>query len=116
MRASEDGTAKEDLLEKLRGASKKISHKVAIAKSNWSRKRAEIIHQMCTTPGYTWKATKELIAGDSCHHNKPVTTKMKMENGELATSDKENMEVFGLYFEKVYNSKRERFADAAKII
>jgi hypothetical protein len=42
--------------------------------------------------------------------------KMRMENGELANSDKENMEVFGKHLNHVYNTQRPKYQDAAKLI
>ena len=42
--------------------------------------------------------------------------KMKMKNGELASNDKQNMEVVEEHLNKVYNAKRERFAGAAKMV
>jgi len=48
------------------------------------KEKAILIHKVCQTPRQAWQATKKLIAGDSCHHSKPVAMKMKMKNGELA--------------------------------
>ena len=42
--------------------------------------------------------------------------KMKLPNGNLASNDKQNADVFAAHLKKVYNNKRERFADAAKFI
>ena len=64
---------KDDLRSKLKTATEKVKDTVTIAKSNWARKKAESIHQMCHSLGKAWKVTKELITGDSCHHNKPDT-------------------------------------------
>ena len=65
-------------------------------------------------PGKVWKAPREITARDSCHHNKPTNMKMRMKNGELAATDKKNIEVFEEHLSKVYNNKRERSTDAAK--
>ena len=35
-----------------------------------------------------WVVSRELIAGDTCHHNKQVTMKLMRKNGNLATNDK----------------------------
>jgi hypothetical protein len=115
MRAS-TGEERECLRKELKESSEKVSHQIAIAKANWSRKKAIFIHKICQTPRQAWQAIKELIAGDSCHHNKPVAMKMKMKNGELASNDKQNMEVVEEHLNKVYNAKRERFAGAAKMV
>ena len=115
MRAS-TGEERASLRNELKESSEKVGHQIAIAKANLSRKKAIFIHKICQTPRQAWQAIKELIAGDSCHHNKPVAMKMKMKNGELASNDKQNMEVVEEHLNKVYNAKRERFADAAKMI
>ena len=97
---------KNSLREKLKIATEKVKDAVAIAKSDWSRKKAERIHQMCYSPSQAWTAIKELATRDNCHHNKPVTMKMRKEDGNLATSDKENLDVFTSHFDRVYNALR----------
>ena len=104
------------LKEELKRATELVSNKVAIAKANWHRKQANLVHQMCTHPAQAWKASQHIIARDSCHHNKPVTMKMKMEDGSLATNDKQNAEVFTKHLQGVYNATRPRFALAAETI
>ena len=42
--------------------------------------------------------------------------KIRMENGEVATNDKQNVEVFEKHLTKVYNNQRDRFADAAEFL
>ena len=42
--------------------------------------------------------------------------KMRVKNGELSVTDKQNIEVFEEHLSKVYNNKRKRFADAAKFL
>ena len=56
------------------------------------------------------------MAGDGCHHKSPTIMKMKLPNENLATNDKQNVDVFAAHLKKVYNNKRERFANAAKFI
>jgi hypothetical protein len=51
-----------------------------------------------------WRMAREIEAGVTGHHTKPITMKMKMENGKLANDDKDNMEVMATHFEKVYNN------------
>ena len=41
---------------------------------------------------------------------------MKMENGNLASNDKQNVDVFAKHFNKVYNNKHEQFSVAANFI
>ena len=71
---------------------------------------------MCHSPKDAWSALKDLITGDTSHHNKLVTVKMKRKNGQLATNDKENMEVVAEHLNKVYNTHQNRFADAAMML
>ena len=66
--------------------------------------------------GVARKAAKEVMAGDGCHHKSTTVMKMKMANWNLATNDKQNVDVFAKHLKKVYNNKREQFADAAKFI
>jgi len=42
-----EGEEKDSLKKKLREASEEVSHRIAIAKANWSRKKAEHIHSIC---------------------------------------------------------------------
>ena len=111
-----EGEERDTLRKRLKEASKQISHRVALAKSNWSTKKAEFIHSIYHSPSQSWKAIKELIAGNSCYHNKPVAMKMKIKSGELASNDKQNLEDVKEHLHGVYNAKRERFAEAAKLI
>ena len=78
----------------LKEASKAVDHKIAIAKANWSRKRAKEVHKMCNHLKSAWMLAKETTKGKSCHHNKPVAMKMKEADGSYATTDKENLKVF----------------------
>ena len=93
------GEERESLWWKPLMSSEKISHQIAIAKANWSRKKVIHVHKVCQTPRQAWRAINELIAGDSCHHNAPVAMKMKMKNEESASNDKQNMEWWRRAFE-----------------
>ena len=88
-----------------------VKDKVAIAKANRSRGKAEKIRKMNMFPGEAWKASRELTAGDSCHNNKPTNTKMRMKNGELTATDKQIFELFEEHLTKEYNNKMEYVAD-----
>lgn len=54
--------------------------------------------------------------GVTGHHRKPIAMKMRMENGELANRDKENIAVFSKHLTKAYNHQRLVHADAANLI
>ena len=74
------------------------------------------IRDMKSFPGEAWKASREVAERDSCYHNKPTNMKMWMENGELASNDKQNVKVFEKNLSKVYNNQRDRFTNAAKFV
>ena len=76
----------------------------------------EKIREMNMFPGEAWKAAREVTTRDSCHHNKPTNIKIRMKNGELASNNEQNIEVFEEHLSKVYNNKREQFADAATFL
>jgi hypothetical protein len=94
----------------------KVKDQTEIAKAKWNRKLAESINDIKATPKEAWKCLRDMEAGVKGHHIKPTTMKMRMENGELANSDKENMEVFSKHLNKVYNTQCPKYQDAAKMI
>eukprot|EP00978_Attheya_sp_CCMP212_P018863 scaffold52116_cov40-Attheya_sp.AAC.1 len=55
-------------------------------------------------PKQAWKSIRLIQKGISSHHEEPRIMKMKMPNGETATNDKENADVFEPHFEKVFNN------------
>ena len=57
-------------------------------------------------PRVAWEYICLLTGGSTCHHKKKVKMAMKLENGNLATNGKENMQVFGPHFERVFNNHR----------
>ncbi len=61
---------------------------------------------MAMNPRLAWEHIQLLTGGTTVHHKKQVTMVMKMENGKLVSSAKENMSVFGPHFERVYNNHR----------
>ena len=110
------GAIKETLLIKLKNLKLTVKDKISIAKANWQRKQADIIHQMCKFPSQAWEASFWLAKGEYSHYRKSVTLRMRMENGELATNPKQNMEVVKKHLSAVYNNSKDRYADAAKFI
>ena len=107
------GEMKEELNSKLKKLKFTVNDKIAIAKANWNHKQSDLIHQMCKYPSQAWEASFRLAKGDYSHHRKPVTMKMRMKNGELATNPKQNMEVVEEHLSAVYNDSKNRCADAA---
>ena len=110
------GNLKVSLMEKLRAATKVVKDKVAITKANWSRGKANKIRAKNMFPGKAWKASREITARDSCHHNMPTNMKTRIKNRELAANDKQNFELFEEHLLKVHNNKRERFVDTTKFL
>ena len=52
----------------------------------------------------TWESLKILTGGTTSHNAKPTIMQMRLPTGKLATTDKENAEVLGPHFEKVFNN------------
>ena len=58
---------------------------------------------MSFNPKAAWESVKILTGGTTSHHAKPTIMRMRLPTGKLATTDKENTEVSGPHFEKVFN-------------
>ena len=52
---------------------------------------------------------REIQDGVKGHHTKPISMRMRMENGELANDDKINIKVFEKHLHHVYNHQRPRY-------
>ena len=61
---------------------------------------------MSFNPKATYESVKILTGGTTSHHAKPTIMRMRLPTGKLATTDKENAEVLGPHFEKVFNNHR----------
>ena len=61
---------------------------------------------MSFKPKAAWESVKILTGGTTSHHAKPTTMRMRLPTGKLATTDKEDAEVLGPHFEKVFNKHR----------
>ena len=61
---------------------------------------------MSFNPKAAWESVKILTGGTTSHHAKPTIMRMRLTTGKLATTDKENAEVLGPDFEKVFNNHR----------
>ena len=102
--------------EKLNERTKLVKEAVEVAKAKWTSRRAEKLNQMDVNPKEAWKMAREIEAGVTGHHAKTVAMKMKMENGKLASNDKENMKVMAAHFTKVYNTRRECNSEAVTLL
>eukprot|EP00978_Attheya_sp_CCMP212_P047038 scaffold421192_cov59-Attheya_sp.AAC.1 len=91
---------------KFREAENNLRNKIRIAKSEWHDRKAEEVHKMPFNPKSAWEAIREIQAGCEGHHNEQTEMKMNMENGEKATTDKDNADVMGNHFSKVFNNHR----------
>ena len=56
------------------------------------------------TPKYEWESGKILAGGMTSYHEKPTLIRLKLANGELATTDAENASVMGPHLEKFYRN------------
>ena len=83
-----------------------VTDLIALAKASWSAHQAEVFHNMSFNPKAAWERVKILTGGTTSHHEKPTIMQMRMLTGKLATMDKENVEVLGPHFEKVFNKHR----------
>ena len=61
---------------------------------------------MSFNPKATWESVMILTGGTTSHHEKPTIMRMRLSTGKLATTDKENTEVLGQHFKKVFNNHR----------
>ena len=58
------------------------------------------------TPKDAWSSVKILAGGMTSHHKKPTVMRIKLTNGEIATTDAENATVIWPHLEKVYRKYR----------
>ncbi|EJK58087.1 hypothetical protein THAOC_21813 [Thalassiosira oceanica] len=87
---------------------KVVNIKCAAAKAHWYRDFAESIHDMPMDPKKAWECIKLLCGGERLHHTeKKQTMSMKMDNGELSSTDEEHIGVFGPHFDRVLNNKKD---------
>ena len=61
---------------------------------------------MSFNPKAAWESVKILTGGTTSHHAKPTIMRMRLPTGKLDTTDKENAEVLGPHFEKVFYNHR----------
>ena len=57
-------------------------------------------------PKEAWESVCVLSVGDTSHHASPTGMRMRLPNGELATTDAENASVFGPHFHRFFNNHR----------
>ena len=61
---------------------------------------------MRITPKDVWASVKILTGGMTSHHEKPTVMRLKLTNGELATTDAEKATVMGPHLENFYRNHR----------
>ena len=61
---------------------------------------------MCLNPKEAWGSVRVLSGGDTSHHALPTVMRMRLSNGELATTDAENASLFGPQFHRFFNNHR----------
>ena len=75
-----------------------------LSKAACSTHQTTIIHNISFTPKDAWASVEKLSGEMTSHHEKPTVMRLKITNGELATTDAENMSVMGPHLEKVYRN------------
>ena len=58
---------------------------------------------MIFNPKAAWESVKILTGGTTSHNAKPTITRMRPPTVKLATTNKDNAEVLGPHFDKVFN-------------
>ena len=94
-------TAKEMAKE----ARKNLSEGISLAKSRWSGKLADRIHDMANYPKDAWKAVftlKEWLQG---HHKTPTIFRLKKKDDSFTETDPKVVELLSKFFHSVYNRK-----------
>jgi exonuclease III len=98
------GAAMDKARDKLKAARDFVASTVVKAKNEWIHVRCSELNGAdgCGGGNVYWKAAKELMGG----LEKPApskTIRLKKADGNLATSDKENLAVLEPHFERLYN-------------
>ena len=58
------------------------------------------------SPKEAWKSVQILAGGITSHREKPTVTRLRLPNGDLATTDAKNASVMGPRLAKVYQAHR----------
>ena len=90
----------------LRQAHTCVTDLIALEKASWSAYQAKKNHNMSFNPKAAWESVKILTGGTTIHHANPTIMRMRLPTGKLPTTDKENAEVLGPHFEKVFKKHR----------
>eukprot|EP00978_Attheya_sp_CCMP212_P006821 scaffold15889_cov71-Attheya_sp.AAC.2 len=71
----------------------------------WMRKIANkcSMEKVKVNPKRAWEVIREIQEGLQGHHREPQMMKMALPNGELATNNEQNVDVFELHSTKVFN-------------
>ena len=83
-----------------------VTDSIDLSKERWSAFQAARIHKIQFTPKEVWKRVKILVGGKEIHQIKPVIMRLRLPNGELASTDKQNASVMGPHLSKVYSNHR----------
>ncbi|KAL7552600.1 hypothetical protein ACHAWF_015837 [Thalassiosira exigua] len=82
-----------------------IDDQVRVTEERWVKDLVKKLVQMKWDPHEAWKAIYTLAEGTSARKN-PKTFAFRKEDGTIATSDAENMEILEKHFAKVFNNHR----------
>ena len=97
---NDEGTRKVRL--QLSQAQTSVTNLISLEKASWSAHQSGKIHNMSFNPKAAWESEKILTGGTTRHHAKPTIMRMRLPTGKLATTDKEDTEVLGTHFEKLF--------------
>ena len=90
----------------LAAAQHDITDNISLAKAAWSALQAEQIHTIHFNPKTVWESLKMLAGGMTSHNKEPTVMQLKLSNGELASTDADNVSAMGSHFEKAYTNHR----------
>ena len=83
-----------------------VTDSIELAKARWSDFQAARIYKMRFTPKEARKGVKILVGGKKSHLIKPVVMRLRLPNGELASTNKQNVSVMGPHLSKVHSNHR----------
>ena len=94
------------MLSKFRRLQHKVDEDIEIAKTGWSRHRAQTIHNMTLQTKKAWANIILLSAGEKIHHSSTHYIHMRLPFVDLAENDEENVRVFAEHSSKVLSNHK----------
>ena len=88
--------------QRLHNHQQEFNDSIALEKYNWSSYQAESIHTMRCNPKEAWKSVKIIYGGDTSHLKNTTIMRMRLPDGNTATTNADNASVLGPHFAKVF--------------